>query len=109
MLLTIDSQQRREILSFFVTHCSAVEQKWLARIILKGKQGYFALIYIVDQVIIVFVELKVGISENSVFGIWHSEAHEGIRVNVVPHFITTQISTKYTTSIVVFGKSRKSW
>ncbi|KAJ3410685.1 DNA ligase (ATP) [Chytridiales sp. JEL 0842] len=50
------SAQRKDVLAFFVTHCSPIEQKWIVRIILK--------------------ELKLGITETTVFNVWHPEASE---------------------------------
>ncbi|KAJ3206547.1 DNA ligase (ATP) [Dinochytrium kinnereticum] len=57
--------ERREILSFFATHCSAVEQKWLARVILKGRKA---------------ADLRIGVTENTVFHAWHPEAQDMFNV-----------------------------
>ncbi|KAI9356237.1 ATP dependent DNA ligase domain-containing protein [Zopfochytrium polystomum] len=48
--------ERQSIIQFFATNCSATEQKWLSRIILK--------------------EMKMGITEHSIFQVWHPEAED---------------------------------
>ncbi|KAJ3187606.1 DNA ligase (ATP) [Irineochytrium annulatum] len=52
--------ERRDVIRYIATHMSAREQKWLARIILK--------------------DLRVGMTENSVFSVWHPEAMEMFNV-----------------------------
>ena len=44
------------IIQFFATHCSAAEQKWLARVILK--------------------DLKIGMTEKSILSVWHPQAED---------------------------------
>ncbi|KAI8611855.1 ATP dependent DNA ligase domain-containing protein [Chytriomyces sp. MP71] len=47
---------RKAVIAYFVSHLSPTEHKWLARIILK--------------------EMKLGITERTVFDIWHPEAQD---------------------------------
>ncbi|KAI9090279.1 ATP dependent DNA ligase domain-containing protein [Phlyctochytrium arcticum] len=55
-----EKSERREIIRYLFSNCSPLEQMWAARMILK--------------------DLKLGISENSVFSIWHPDAMDQFNV-----------------------------
>ncbi|KND05166.1 DNA ligase I, ATP-dependent (dnl1) [Spizellomyces punctatus DAOM BR117] len=58
--VTDDRGERRDIIRYFFLNCTPMEQMWIARMILK--------------------DLKLGISENTVLGLWHPDALEHFNV-----------------------------
>ncbi|KAJ3104667.1 DNA ligase (ATP) [Phlyctochytrium bullatum] len=63
--------ERKAVIGFFATHCGPVEQKWIARIIMK--------------------EMKLGVTQTTVFRVWHPEAEDMFNVCSSLQRVATQL------------------